>query len=71
MAITQDTVRALGDSELVQVGDWIRDEQKARAEQHKQQTLAKIRELARSIAVDVKIEGARGRPPGGKKQAGV
>jgi hypothetical protein len=71
MAITQDAVRALDDSELVQVGDWIRGEQKARAEQHKQQTLAKIRELARSIAVDIKIEGTRGRPPGAKKQAGL
>jgi hypothetical protein len=61
-AITQDAVRELSDSQLGQVGEWIRIEQKARAERHKQQTLAKIRELAKSIEVGVKIEGVRGWP---------
>jgi hypothetical protein len=42
--------------------DWAMAEQKARAEKHKQETIAKIRELARSIEVGVKIEGTRGRP---------
>jgi hypothetical protein len=60
--MTQDTVRALNDNELVQVIAWAQAEQKARAERHKQETLAKIRELARSIEVGIKIGGTRGRP---------
>jgi hypothetical protein len=60
--MTQDTVRALPDSELVQVIAWAQAEQKARAEKHKQDTITKIRELARSIEVGVRIEGTRGRP---------
>jgi hypothetical protein len=44
--MTQDTVKALSDSELVLVIDWAQAEQKARAEKRKQETIAKIRELA-------------------------
>ena len=58
--MTQDAVRALSDDELVQVIAWAQAEQKARAERHKQETMAKIRELARSIEVGIKIEGTRG-----------
>ncbi len=64
--MTQDAVVKLSDSELVQVVAWAQAEQKARAEKHKQDTIAKIRELARSIEVGVKIEGTRGRPPKGQ-----
>jgi hypothetical protein len=60
--MTQDTVRALSDSELAQVIDWAETERKARSEKRKQETITKIRELARSIDVGVKIAGARGRP---------
>jgi len=60
--MTQDAVRALSDSELVNVIAWAQAEQKARAEKHKQDTIAKIRELARSIEVGIRIEGSRGRP---------
>ena len=60
--MTQDGVKALTDSELVQVISWAQAEVKARADQHKQQTIAKIRELARSIEIGVRIEGTRGRP---------
>jgi hypothetical protein len=60
--ITQDTIRGLSAGQLDLVDGWVRDERKARAERHKQETLAKIRELARSIEVGVKIEGVRGRP---------
>ncbi len=67
--MTRETLQALSDSELGLVIDWVQAEQKARAEKHKQQTLAKIRELARSIEVGIKIEGTRGRPSGAKKQA--
>jgi hypothetical protein len=65
--MTREMVEALSDSELGLVSDWVQAEQKARVERHKQQTLAKIRELAKSIDVGVKIDGVRGRPPGGKK----
>jgi len=60
--MTQDGVKALTDSELIQVISWAQGEQKARAAKHKQDTIAKIRELARSIEIGVKIEGTRGRP---------
>ena len=65
--MTETVVRALSDSELINVIAWAQAEQRARAEKHKQDTIAKIRELARSIEVGVKIEGVRGRPGVGKK----
>jgi hypothetical protein len=37
-------------------GERVRIEQKVRAERHKQQTLAKIRELAKSISVGIKMK---------------
>ena len=60
--ITLEGIRALSSSQLEMIEGWVRDERKARAEKHKQETLAKIRELARSIEVDIKIAGVRGRP---------
>jgi hypothetical protein len=60
--MTLDMVKALSDGELVQVIAWAQGEQKARAERRKQETIAKIRELARSAGVAVSIDGARGRP---------
>jgi hypothetical protein len=60
--VTQAEVRALKDDELKQVKAWAVDEEKAREERHKQETIAKIRELAGSIDVPVRI-GTRGRPP--------
>jgi hypothetical protein len=67
--MTQETVTALSDKELVQVIAWAQAEQKTRSDKHKQDTIAKIRELARSIEIGVKIEGTRGRPP--KSQSGA
>ena len=61
--ITQDTIQALSAGQLDLVDGWVRDERKARAERHKNETLAKIKELARSIEVGITIEGVRGRPP--------
>jgi hypothetical protein len=55
-------VTALTDSELIQVVAWAQDEQKVRAAQRKRETIAKIKEMARSIEVGVKIAGTRGRP---------
>jgi hypothetical protein len=53
----------LSDSELVDVIAWAQGEQKVRAEKKKQDTIAKIRELAGSVGVAVHIDGTRGRPP--------
>jgi hypothetical protein len=60
--MTEEVVKALSDNELVQVISWAQSEQKARAEKRKQETIAKIKELARSIEVGVKLAGTRGRP---------
>lgn len=60
--VTQADIRALKDEELAQVKAWAIDEEKARAEKKKQETIARIRELAGSIDVPVRI-GTRGRPP--------
>jgi hypothetical protein len=60
--MTQDSIRGLTDSELVQVIAWAQGEQKARAERRKQETIAKIKELAAMVGVSVSIEGTRGRP---------
>jgi len=60
--ITLEGIHALSSSHLELVEGWVRDERKARTEKHKQETLAKIRELARCIEVGIKIAGVRGRP---------
>ena len=67
--MTEDTVNALSDSELVLVIDWAQAEQKARAEKRKQETIAKIRELAGAVGVTVAISGVRGRPAKPDKHA--
>jgi hypothetical protein len=56
-------VKGWSDSELTDVIACAQAEQKARAEKHKQETLARIRELAGSVGVTVSINGVRGRPP--------
>ena len=61
--MTQDTVKALGDSELVQVITWAQDEQKARAERLKQEAIARMKQLAPTVGVSITISGTRGRPP--------
>lgn len=65
--MTQDMVKAFSDAELVQVIAWAQGEQKARTERRKQETIAKIRELAESVGVPVSIGATRGRPKGGRK----
>ena len=64
LEITREMINALGAERLGQVDGWIKAELKERADRHKQETLAKIRQLAKSIEVGVKIEGVRGRPVG-------
>jgi hypothetical protein len=59
--MTQDAIKALSDSELLQVNEWIRDEQKARADHKKRETIAKIRELGRTVGVSIKVEETKGK----------
>jgi hypothetical protein len=60
--ITRDIIRALSAAQFEQVRQWIMEDDIARTEQHKRETLARIRELARSIKIGIKIEGSPGRP---------
>lgn len=60
--MTQETVRALSDGDLSQVVAWAQAEIKARAEKRKQETIARIKELAGAVGVSVSIAGVRGRP---------
>jgi hypothetical protein len=60
--MTIETVRALSDGDLSQVVAWAQAEIKARAEKRKQETIAKIKELAGAVGVSVSIGGVRGRP---------
>jgi uncharacterized protein involved in propanediol utilization len=60
--MTQDAIRALTDSELSQVATWAQAEIKTRTERRKQETIAKIKEMAGAVGVSVAIGGARGRP---------
>jgi hypothetical protein len=62
-----DDLKALSDSDLAQFRTAAEAEQKEHAEKRKQETIAKIKELARSIEVDVRIAGVRGRPPKAKE----
>jgi hypothetical protein len=67
--MTQEAIKALGDAELSQVVAWAQAEIKARAERRKQETIARIKELAGTVGVSVTIGGARGRPVKGKHNA--
>jgi hypothetical protein len=60
--MTQETVRALSDADLVNVIEWAQGEQRARAERRKREMIAKIKELAQTVGVSVNIGRPRGRP---------
>lgn len=60
--MTQDAIRALKDDDLAMVAQWAQTEIKARTERRKQETIAKIKELAGAVGVSVAISGVRGRP---------
>lgn len=68
--MTIETVRALSDADLSQVVTWAQAEIKARAEKRKQETIAKIKELAGAVGVSVAIGGQRGRPANAGKKSG-
>jgi hypothetical protein len=76
MSITAEAIKSLSDDELARFVEVGKDEQKARAERKKQETIARIKELAGTVGVRVAIGGARGRPVkaranGGTKGAAV
>jgi len=60
--MTRELLKTLSDTELEQVGVWAREETRERAVKAKQETIAKIRDLAAGAGVHIKIAGARGRP---------
>jgi len=60
--MTQETAWALADEDLMQVIAWAQDEQQARAEQRKHDTIAKMKEMAGAAGVSVSIHSKRGRP---------
>jgi len=62
MPITAEMIKSLSDDELDRFIGAAAEEKKARAERRKQETIARIRELAGSVGVRVNIGGARGRP---------
>ena len=63
--MTLETVKALSDADLSQVALWAQSEIKTRAERRKQETIAKIKEMAGAVGVSVAIGGVRGRPARG------
>ena len=67
--MTQEMVRALVDNDLAQVIAWAQDEQRARVEQRKLDTIAKIKQMAGAAGISVSIHSKRGRPPKAKTEA--
>ena len=67
MPVTIESVKSLSDDELDRLMKAATEEKAAREERHKQETIARIRELAGVIGVSVTIGAARGRPRSGKK----
>jgi hypothetical protein len=67
--MTQETIEAMSDAELEQVLAWGELEKKERATKRKQETIAKIKELAKLIDAEIKILGKRGRPSKEKASA--
>jgi len=60
--MTQETVKALSDTDLSQVITWAQEEIRTRTERRKQDAIAKIKALAAQVGVAVSIAGVRGRP---------
>jgi len=58
-----DEIRALPDEQLKEFIAAAELEKTARAEKHKVETVAKIKELAAAAGITVSIGGMRGRPP--------
>jgi hypothetical protein len=71
MPVTIDAIRGLSDDDLNRFIDSGMEEKRARAERRKQETIARIKELAESVGVAVAIGRTRGRSraSGKSKQA--
>jgi hypothetical protein len=59
--MTRETIAALTDAQLVEVGAWTLEESQARGARRRQEIISKIKQLAADAGVSVTIEGARGR----------
>lgn len=66
---TELNLTAMSDAELTALAASAQAELAARERRRKEETIAKIRELAGSAGLSVSIAGARGRPGGGKPAA--
>lgn len=66
MPIQTDTITALSDEELDKLINSAQRERAERAERKRQETIARIRELAEAGGIQVAIGGARGRKPKAK-----
>ncbi len=66
--MTLEELKALSDREIEQVIAWGQAELRQRVERRKQETIAKIKELAGSVGVRVAIGGVKGRPARTKKE---
>lgn len=60
--MTRDILKTITDAELEQVGIWALEETRQRQERRRQETIARIKQLAADNGVSVTINGARGRP---------
>lgn len=67
MPVTTETVKSLSDDELDRLIDTAAKEKNAREERRREETIARIRELADTISITVTIGAARGRPKTVKK----
>lgn len=62
MSITAEAIKSLSDDELDRFIALATEEKQARTERKKQETIARIKQLAGSVGVRIAIGGARGRP---------
>jgi hypothetical protein len=58
----KEDIQALADEQLELVSVWADAEKKARTERTKQQTIARIKEMASAVGIMVSIQSPRGRP---------
>jgi hypothetical protein len=67
MPVTIEAIKSLLDDDLDRFIDSGMEEKRVRAERRKQETIARIKELAESVGVAVAIGRTRGRSRGGGK----
>ncbi|HTR34984.1 MAG TPA: H-NS family nucleoid-associated regulatory protein [Bryobacteraceae bacterium] len=70
MPIATDTIKSLADDELDRLISAAQRERADRAERKRQETIARIRELAETVGIQVAIGGAKGRKPRTKPARG-